>query len=194
MFDRIMGVITLKAPVYRAIADDQTATGMAATVFIVVTLIQNFFTGLVVTTSSGSVHASLGDALIHVIVGLIIGLIAWVFTAWVLSFVAKLLDGKTSTSEMLRVTGFVQVFSLVNVINVLVLISPAIGCVTSILALVVGILQLVGYVIGVREAAEFTTAKAIITGIVAVVVNFIIVLVIGGAIVGLIAAAVAVTQ
>jgi hypothetical protein len=193
MFDRIMGVITLKTPVYREIADDKTATGQAATVLIIVTLISSFFTGLVVV-SNGTVHASLGDAIVRAIVGLIIGLIAWVFTAWVLSFVAGLLDGKTNTSEMLRVTGFVQVFSLVNVLTILGLISPALICVTSLVGFVVAILSLVGYIIGVREAAEFTTAKAIITAIVALIVNIIVVLVIGGAIFGLIAAALSLTH
>ena len=193
MLDRIMGVITLKAPVYREIADDQTATGQAATLLIIVTLIQSFFSGLVVVTA-GTAHVSLGGGIVKAIVGLIFGLIAWVFTAWVLSFVAGALGGKTSTGEMLRVTGFVQIFSLVNVLAILGLISPSLTCVTGLLSFVVAIMSLVGYIIGVREAAEFTTGKAILTSIAAVIVNFIVVLVIGGAIFGLVAAALSISH
>jgi hypothetical protein len=104
----------------------------------------------------------------------------------VLAFVAKQLDGKTSTSEMLRVTGYVSVFGVVSVLNIFRLI-PLLGCLTGLISLVVSLLYLIGYMIGVREAAEFTTGKAIITAVVAVVVNFVIVVLIGGAVITAIA-------
>ena len=178
---KIMGVIMLRAPIYRAIADDQAGTTNAAIVFVIATLIRGFFDGIV-TTSQGVASISIGGAFAGAITGLIIGLIGWVFTAWVLAFVAKQLDGKTSTSEMLRVTGYVSVFSLVGVLHIFRLI-PVLGCLTTLISLAVAVLSLVGYTIGVREAAEFTTGKAIITAVVAVVVNFIIVVLIGGAII-----------
>ncbi len=184
--NRILGVIMLRAPVYREIADDQQATREAATVFVVVTLISGFFNGIV-KSSNGVNFLSIGGAIGGAIGGLIIGLIGWVFTSWVLAFVAKQLDGKTSTSEMLRVTGYVSVFSLVNVLNIFKLI-PLLGCLTTLIAIAVWILSLVGYVIGVREAAEFTTGKAIIAAIVAVIVNFVIVFVIGGIIIAAVVA------
>ncbi len=186
MLNRIIGVITLKAPVYREIADDKTATGQAAMIFIIVTLISGFFTGLVQTTSAGTVQASLGGALVGAIIGLIVGLIGWVLSAFILAFVAGRLDGKTDTSEMLRVTGFVSVFNLVSILLVLNLVSSTFSCLTGIVVYVAAIALLVGYVIGVREAAEFTTAKAIITGIIATIVHLLIVFVIGGALVALV--------
>ncbi len=183
--NRILGVIMLRAPVYREIADDQAATTEAAIVFVVATLIRGFFEGLV-TTSNGVTSLSFGGAIGGAIGGLVVGLIGWVFTAWVLAFVAKQLDGKTSTSEMLRVTGYVSVFGLVGVLNIFRLI-PLLGCLTGLIGLVVGVLNLIGYIIGVREAAEFTTGKAIIAAIVAAVVNFVIVVLIGGVVIGAIA-------
>lgn len=92
------------------------------------------------------------------------------------------MGGKTNTSEMMRVTGFVQVFSLVAVLNILVAISPMLGCITGLIGLAVAVLSLIGYLIGVREAAEFTTGKAVVAAIVAAIVNFVIMAVIGGAI------------
>jgi hypothetical protein len=180
--NRIMGVITLKAPIYREIADDQTATTQALTVFIIATLISKLFSGLVGVNSNGTTFFALGGGIVSAIFGVIIGLIGLYFTAWVLAFVAQRLGGKTSTNEMVRVTGFVSIFGLVAVINILTFISPSLVCLTGLISLAVAILSIVAYTIGVREAAEFSTTNAIITAIIAVVVNFVIVVLIAGGI------------
>lgn len=185
--DRIMGVIQLKAPVYRQIADDTTATGQAGLIVVVVTLIAGFFRGLVnLDFRTGVFSASIVGAIVGAIIGLILGLIGWYIGAWILAFVAKQFGGKTDTGEMLRVTGFVHVFDLVGVLSFLTLVTPALGCLTGLVGLVAAILRLIGYVIGVREAAEFSTGNAIITAIIAAIVEFIIVAVIGGAILGIV--------
>ena len=191
MLNRIIGVITLKAPIYREIADDQAATTQAAIIVVIATLVRGFFEGLVKVGAEGAVSVHVGNAIVGAILGVIVGLIAWVFTSWVLAFVASALDGKTNTGEMMRVTGYVQVFSLVAVLSVLVLVTPLLGCLTGLVGLIVAILSLIGYLIGVREAAEFTTGKAFVTAIVAAIVNFIIIVVIGGAIAAAVAAALA---
>jgi len=194
MLNRIMGIVTLKAPVYREIAEDQTATTQAAMVVVIATLVQGFFQGLVKVSSEGAVQVSVVGAIIGAIVTVIVGLIAWVFSAWVLAFVANAMGGKTNTSEMMRVTGFVQVFSLVAVLNILIAISPMLGCITGLIGLVVAVLSLIGYLIGVREAAEFTTGKAVVAAIVAAIVNFIVIVVIGGAIVTAVTGAILLTR
>jgi hypothetical protein len=56
------------------------------------------------------------------------------------------------------------------------------ACIVGPISFVVAILRLIGYIIGVREAAEFTTVNAIITAIIAAIINFIILVVIGGAV------------
>ena len=175
MLDRIMGVIMLKAPVYKEIAEDKQGTSQAAIVVVVATLISGFFSGLVKVSQTGTVSVSIVGAILGAILGVIFGLIAWVVAAWVLQFVAKMMGGKTDTGEMMRVTGFVQIFSLVGVLNVAALISAALVCVTGLVGFVVAILSLIGYIIGVREAAEFSTGNAVITAIIAAIVNFIIV-------------------
>ncbi len=177
-YDRIMGVITLKAPVYREIADDLAGTQGAATVFIVATLISGFFNRF---ADSAGIH--FGEAIVGAIGGLVVGIIGWIFTSWVLSFVATQLGGRTSFSEMLRVTGYVAVFNVISVVNILRIV-PLLGFLAGLITFVVLILSLIGYIIGVREAAEFSTTNAVITAIVAVVINFVIVVLIGGAIIG----------
>ncbi|HEX7592545.1 MAG TPA: Yip1 family protein [Anaerolineae bacterium] len=191
MLDRIMGVITLKAPIYRQIADDKTGTMSAAMIVVVARLVSGFFSGLVnVDAQTGGATVSIIGAVLAAILTVIVGLIAWVVSAWVLAFVAKAMGGKTDTSEMLRVTGYVEVFGLVGILSVLGLISPALLCVVGIIGLVAGILRLIGYVIGVREAAEFSTTNAIITAVIAAVVNFIIFAVIYGFLFAIVAGAV----
>ncbi len=162
-------------------------------IVVVVTLIAGFFQGLVsVDFQTGATSVSIVGAIVGAIVGLILGLIGWYVGAWILAFVAKQFGGKTDTNEMLRVTGYVHVFNLVSVLSVLTLITPALGCITGLVGLVAAVLRLIGYVIGVREAGEFTTGSAIITAIIAAIVEFLIVVVIGGAILGVLLFAVGV--
>ncbi|MBI4673852.1 MAG: YIP1 family protein [Chloroflexi bacterium] len=192
--DRIMGIITLKAPVYRQVAEDAGATTNAAIITVVAALVAGFFGGLVsfdTATNTSSVNVMSG--VILAIISVVLGLIGWFVAGWVLAFVAKMFGGKTDTQEMLRVTGYVNIFSLVGVLSVLPLITPALGCVTGLVGLLAAILRLIGYVIGVREAAEFSTTNAIITAIVAAIVNFLIVAVVGGTLFGIIAVAMGAT-
>jgi Yip1 domain len=182
MLDRIMGVLTLKSLVYRQIADDTTATGQAATIVVVVAIIQGLVTGLIQLNPDGTYTTSLIGALIGAIVTVVLALAAWGLSSWVLSAVAGALGGKTNTSEMLRVTGYVRIFNLVSILNILVLVSTALGCITGLMNLVIAVLALIGYVIGVREAAEFSTGRAIGAALLAALVNFVI-LAIGTAIV-----------
>jgi hypothetical protein len=187
-----MGVITLNAAKYREIAEDPSATGQAALIVIVAHLIAGFFGGLVRVTPQGTTVVSAFGAITGAIVGVIFALVGWVLAAWVLAFVARGFGGKTNTGEMLRVTGYVEVFAIIGVLSVLLLAGPILQCIVGLVSLVVGILRLIGYIVGVREAGEFSTGNAIITAIIAAIVNFIIVVVIGGAIVGLLLAGAAV--
>jgi hypothetical protein len=93
---------------------------------------------------------------------LIGALIAWVITALVLALVANALGGKTTTTEMLRITGFV------NIVNVLRIIP----CIGDIAAAVLGI---IGSVLAIREAAGLDTGKAILVAILAIVAGLIVI-------------------
>lgn len=187
MLDRIMGVITLKAATYREIADDTTATSQAAIIVVVVSLITGFISGLVQVSSDGVVQTSVIGGVLGAVVGVCLSLLSWFVASWILAAVSGAMGGKTNTSEMLRVTGYVQIFSLVALLNLAVLVTPVLGCLTGIMGLIVGVLSLIGYVIGVREAAEFSTGNAIVAALVAAVVGFIINAVIGGLILGALA-------
>lgn len=193
--NRIMGILTLKAPVYRQIAEDANATQPAGIIVAVIALLAGFARGLVnIDPSTGQAMApNFVAAIIAAVLAVVFALIGWFVSAWVLAFVAKWFGGKTNTQEMLRVTGFVEIFSIVGVLAALALITPVLACIAGLVGFVVAILKLVGYIIGVREAAEFTTGNAVITAIVAAIVNFLIVVFVGGAITAVVVGAMALT-
>ena len=180
MFDRIMGIVTLKAPTYKAVAEDEAATKQAMMIVIVVALIQGFVVGLF--SPEGGV--SLVGGLVRAVISLVLGLVTWYVAAWLLATVAKAFGGKTDTNEMLRVTGYVYIFNLAVLLNLAGLISASLLCITSIIGLVILVLSLIGYVIGVREAAEFSTGNAVVTALVAAVASFLISMV-GGLLAGM---------
>ena len=113
-------------------------------------------------------------AIVAAVITVIFALIAWFVSAWILAFVARWFGGKTNTKEMLRVTGFVEIFAVVGLLTLLAFVSPVLLCIVSVIGFVVAILRLLGYIIGIREAAEFSTGNAIISAIIAALVNFLI--------------------
>lgn len=175
--DRIMGVLTLRAPTYREIADDPNATRTAGIIVAVVALLTGFVAGFVrvdPNNPQGLLPPDFLLAIVAAIVTVVFALIAWFVSSWILAFVARWFGGKTNTKEMLRVTGFVELFAIVGVLSLLALISPVLLCLVSVIGFVVAILRLIGYIIGIREAAEFSTGNAIISAIIAAIVNFLI--------------------
>lgn len=172
MLDRLMGVLTLKAPVYKEIAHDKSATTTAAIIVVVVALFSGVVGAVLLSSLSSSLPpgtAGVGNPLVYVIRTVITSLIGWVVGAWVIAFVAKtFFGGKTDTSEMLRVFGFTQIFQVLSVVP----------CIGAILGLV---LSLVGAVIGIREASEFDTTKAVLTAVVAFIVLLVVSVVVGTA-------------
>jgi hypothetical protein len=177
LMQRIMGVITLKAPVYKDIASDPKATPQARNVVIIVAILAAIF--------NGATGVIFGNGLIAGIVLAVIALasvlISWFIGAWALAFVAKtFFKGQTETQNMLRVTGFTTVFQVVTYV------LGIIPCVGAIGALIGSILQIIGNIIGIREAGGLDTTKAILTAIIAGVVVFIIASIIAaiGALIG----------
>ena len=179
--DRIMGVITLKAPVYRQIAEDPAATKTAAIIVVLISIVRGFMQGLVqLDPNSGLFSTDFVRCVISAIIVGVLGIVAWVVGSWILAFVANMLGGKTNTQEMMRVTGYVAIFGIVSLLILLIVLLPVLGCLVGLMSLIVAILSIIGYVIGVREAAEFSTGKAIIAAIIAGIVNMLIVGILGG--------------
>ncbi|MFT3891311.1 MAG: YIP1 family protein [Anaerolineales bacterium] len=171
MFDRIMGIVTLKPATYKAVAEDESLTQEAMLIVIVVAVLTGLISGVTTQMITGGSFVS---GLLRGVIAIIFGLITWYVAAFLLATVANAMGGKTNINEMLRVTGYVYAFQLVGVLVVLALISPALICLTTPISFAALILSLIGYVIGIREAAEFSTGNAVIVALVVAVVSFII--------------------
>ena len=161
---RLIGVVTLKRAIYREIAEDPAATMQAGIIVVVVALVVGavgYFSqyntslpGLPPTTPS------LGRA-----IGLAIGeLIVWAAGAFVIAQVARyMFRANTNTNEMLRVFGYTRIFQILFILGVF---SGVLAAVVSIAGMV---LSIIGSIIGIREAGEITTSRAVITGVFAIV-------------------------
>jgi hypothetical protein len=170
MFERLMGIISLKAPVYKQVAEDKSAMKDAVIIVVVVSLIQGLMVGSLPDTGG----INIGGGVAQAILTMVFALLGWVVTAWLLAMVAKSFGGDTDMNEMLRVTGHVYIFNLVVILRLTILISSALLCATSIVGVIALVLSIIGYVIGVREAAGFTTGKAVATAVIAAIGGYVI--------------------
>jgi hypothetical protein len=156
-----MGVATFKAPVYKEIAHDASATQPAALIVVVVALLIGVINGLL---SQGGILL----AIVTVILGVLLG---WLINSWLTAFVAKtFFKGDTSTSEMLRVQGHAYIFQILSII-------PIIGSIAA------AVLSIIANVLAIREASGLDTTKSILTAIIVGVIVFIVTSVIVGAVV-----------
>ncbi len=173
MLDRIIGVVTLKPATYRQIADDPNQTTPAAIIVVIFAILGGILgavtTSLITSGVSGAagVPAPVTSPIGTFVSSVINAIIGWLVGGWVFAFVSTtFFGGKTNTGEMLRVFGFTQVFQILNVI-------PCIGWIAAL------VLSVIGAIIGIREASEFDTTKAILTGLVGFVILVIVSIIIG---------------
>ena len=171
-FERLIGVVTLRAPAYRELAHATGATMQAALVVIVVALVVgaiNYFASTQLPGLPDQAGTS-SKPLARSVVMVIQELLLWGAGAFVIAAVAKnVFAGKTDTGEMLRVFGFTRVFQILLILGV---IAAPIAQIASIAGLV---LSIIGSIIGIREATGFTTGKAAIVGIFAIVLVAIVI-------------------
>lgn len=198
LLEQISGVVSFHAPIYRAIARDNEATLPAMIIVVVVSLFagvmgifSSFTTLWAITAAIGSAipavdaavqqaggpTALLGDPsgmLVSVASAPVGALLGWVIWSWLYSFIAKFYGGVTTLGAMLRINGFVALFSAIGAVVGIIPCGGIVGFVLGIAATIVG----------VREAAFADRpdglTKSILTVISAVaVVALIVTLIIG---------------
>lgn len=170
--DRIIGIVTFKSETYREVAEDTTATTKAGIIVAIVAIITGISSGVMTAFRLDTeTFIMIIMAIFIPIVQIVASLLGWLLGGWLNATVAtKLFNGDTDTGEMLRVFGYSRIFQLLAAI-------PIVGIVGA-------ILSVIGNVIGIREAAEFSTGKAVGTAIISGLIVFLVV----GAIVGSITA------
>lgn len=141
--ERMIGAATLNISIYEEVEHDRTATGQAA--------------GVVALVAIANAIGAIGDGALAVIGGLILAFVGWiVWSALTLFIGTRLFEGTADMGEMLRALGFAQSAGVLNVLAIL----PLLGWLVS---LAVGLWVLVCGIVGVRQALDFTTGKAILT-------------------------------
>lgn len=154
----MIGVARLDVGTYESIEHDQNATPSAMLVVIIAAI-------------CGGIGSLREDGFGGLIGGLIGAVIGWaVFAAFVYYVGTRLLRGpETSSSwgEVARTTGFAQAPSVLLIFGFI----PILG---GIIAFIAGIWTLVCQIVGIRQALDITTGRAIAVGIVAIIAEIIV--------------------
>ena len=161
--DRLFGVARLDVPTYEAIEHDEGATTQALLVVVLVAI----------ATGIGSIGNDTSGGLIG---GIIWAILGWIVFSVVAYFVGSTLFATSRTSatigQLLRTVGFAQAPKLALVVGFI----PLFGW---IVALVAWVWSLVTAIVAIRQALDFSTGRAIGTGLIATIANGIIIGVIG---------------
>lgn len=194
LMDRIMKVITFKHEVYGEVKKDAsftpTAWGIVIGVQVINALVGFLTAGAVAAALVGSSGADLGGlgvtaggSVVSTVVGLVLGVAGFALFCFLAMFVANSVFKATTTfDEMVRTLGLAYVWNVVNVLNVLLLISAFFGCITGILGLAAFVLWVVSSAFAVKETTSLDWTQTIITIAIAAIGYWIISAVVSGAI------------
>jgi hypothetical protein len=156
----MLGAATLNLDTYEEVEADETATMQAAAVVAMVA----------VTSAIGAV----GDGSTSMIMAPIAQIIGWLIWSGVTFLIgAKIFGGTATWGELLRTLGFAQSPGILYLFAIL----PFVG---GLVRFVVGIWMLWAGIVGVRQALDFSTGKAVLTVLIGWVAMFIPAMILGG--------------
>ncbi len=174
---RVIGAAKLDVSTYEEVEADHGALGQA----LAVVVLASVASGVGAAMSAGEEGGGVAVLVVASIAYTFLALIGWVVWAIVTYIVgAKILpeaDTQTNIPELMRTTGFAQAPGIARVLSGI----PVVGWLVS---FAVWIWMLIAFVIAVRQALDYkSTGRAIIVCAIGWVVNFVIVVVVGGIIV-----------
>lgn len=143
--DRMKGAALLHVDTYEEVEADQTATGQAA--------------GVVVLVAVAQAIGSAGEGGFGILAGVISALVGWLLWAGITYLIGtKLLGGTATWGELLRTLGFAQTPGVLHVLGFI----PILG---GIIRFGVVIWVLIAGIIAIRQALDVSTGKAILTAV-----------------------------
>lgn len=158
LIDRMVGVAKLDVGTYEEIERDTNATAQAALVVVIASL-------------AGGIGSLREDGISGLIGGTIAGLIGWaVFSVFVYFVGTRLLATQATEADapqVMRVLGFAYAPQILTVFGLI----PILGAIVSLIA---SIWFLVTSVVAIRQALEMSTGRAIATGLIAIIVQAIV--------------------
>lgn len=160
LVQRMLGAATLNIDTYEEVEADETATMQAATVVAMVA----------VTSAIGAA----GGGNTSILIAPVAQIIGWLIWAGVTYLIGSKVFGGTATwGELLRTLGFAQSPGILYLLAFL----PAVG---GLVRFLVGIWMLWAGIVGIRQALDFSTGKAILTALVGWLAMIIPALILGG--------------
>ena len=183
LFPRMMRAAKLESQLYEEVEADSGAIGQALLVVVMASLSAGIGHGISSLIKGGP--GGVGLFFTSLVTGAIGSLIAWfIFSLlcfWLGTTLFKGPNTKSTLGELLRVLGFADSPALLNIFVFIPFIGPIIPFVTMVWTIIAS-------VIGVRQACDFTTGRAVGTVIVAAIIPFIILVLIGMMVGGALAA------
>lgn len=146
--ERMMGAARLDVSVYEEVEADESATGQAAMVVLIVAI----------CSAIGAYRDGTGG-IVTAIVGAFVGWGIWSGVTYVVG--TRMFGGTATWGELLRTLGFAQSPGVFGVLAFL----PGVG---GIVRFAVGVWTLVAGIIAIRQALDVDTGKAVVVAIVAV--------------------------
>lgn len=138
MIQRALGIARLQIPVFEEVEHNRSLTQEAAIIVLIASIVG----------SIGGPPRGMGAFISTVLVNVV----GWVVWSVIVAFIAqKLFNGTTDRGEMLRVTGYAYGPRILGLIPFL----SFVGMLWSVVAVIVGI----------RQAGDFSTGKAIVTAV-----------------------------
>lgn len=145
LVERMIAAAKLEVALYEEVEADASATPQAA---VVVTL-----------AAVASAIGAAGGGAAGLLGGLISALLGWLLWSGVTYLIGdKLLGGTATWGELLRTIGFAQSAGVLYILAVI----PVLG---GVIRLAVMVWVLVAGIIAIRQALDFSTGKAILTGL-----------------------------
>ena len=180
LFARMLRAAKLEPQLYEEVEADNTGTGQALLVVVLVALASGIGAGIstLMKGGSGSIVGFVSSLAWGVIGSLIVWFIFSLLCFWLGTSFFKGPETKSTLGELLRTLGFAYTPDLLNIFSFIPFIGPIIPFATFIWTIIAS-------VIAVRQACDFTTGKAVGTVIVAAIIPLIIMvllaLLVGGA-------------
>jgi hypothetical protein len=180
LFPRMLRAAKLEPQLYEEVEADNTGTGQALLVVVLVSLASGFGHGIatLIKGGSGSVVGFISALAWGVLGSLIVWFIFSLLCFWLGTSLFKGPETKSTLGELLRTLGFAYTPGLLNIFSFI----PVLG---SFIPFATFVWTIIASVIAVRQACDFTTGKAVGTVIVAAIIPLIIMvllaLLIGGA-------------
>lgn len=169
MINRMIGAARLNPRVYEEVEADTSATLQAALVVTIVALFAGIGSAIgAIMFNANALFDVPGGPIGVVVVRIVVALVGWGVWALITYVVGTaIFEGTADWGELLRALGFAQTPGILSIFSF-------IPCLGAIIGAIVSLWVLLASLIGVRQALDFSTSKAVQTVLIGWLINFVL--------------------